>query len=282
MNFIFPTSRHNISDDFAKHKARKSVNPGVDFAVGTGSIIVAPAAGVVVIADGDPGGAAGRVVAIDFDNGFGCDLLHLSQLDVGQGQRVGQGDRVGLSGASANGSNTGVGPHLHISLRNRHGGHLSGTGNVDFMERVAGVAAAGLTGAGILRDQQRLNVWAAADGAERLVEDGIMGPKTTARIKDFQSKHGLAVDGIAGPLTDAVLSTDPPATPGQHPPTVKLGSSGSAVIELQNALNAFGAGLVADGAFGPLTDAAVRAFQSSHGLVVDGIVGPITWTALGR
>ena len=79
-----------------------------------------------------------------------------------------------------------------------------------------------------------------------------------------------------------MLATDPPVTPGQHPPTVKLGSSGAAVVELQTALNAFGAALVADGIFGPLTDAAVRSFQGSHGLVVDGIVGPLTWTALGR
>jgi len=35
-----------------------------------------------------------------------------------------------------------------------------------------------------------------------------------------------------------------------------------------------------DGVFGPLTKAAVEAFQSSRGLGVDGIVGPQTWPAL--
>jgi peptidoglycan hydrolase-like protein with peptidoglycan-binding domain len=39
-------------------------------------------------------------------------------------------------------------------------------------------------------------------------------------------------------------------------------------------------GLAADGGFGPLTETAVKAFQSKHGLVADGIVGPRTLTAI--
>ena len=49
---------------------------------------------------------------------------------------------------------------------------------------------------------------------------------------------------------------------------------------MQYLLNDHGSHLTVDGDFGPLTAAAVRAFQTSHGLTVDGIVGDQTWTAL--
>jgi hypothetical protein len=63
----------------------------------------------------------------------------------------------------------------------------------------------------------------------------------------------------------------------------RKGSRGPYVTEIQNALNANlspSAGLVPDGIFGSLTDAAVRKFQQQEGLVVDGIVGTNTIAAL--
>ncbi|WP_212525840.1 N-acetylmuramidase domain-containing protein [Actibacterium sp. MT2.3-13A] len=63
---------------------------------------------------------------------------------------------------------------------------------------------------------------------------------------------------------------------GRASPTVlRLGSRGEAVKRLQRAL-----GVPDDGAFGPVTARALRAFQQQAGLVVDGIAGHKTWAAL--
>ena len=62
------------------------------------------------------------------------------------------------------------------------------------------------------------------------------------------------------------------------------GSSGPEVRTLQTSLNEKvfpRPNLVVDGSFGPLTRAAVIAFQRQAGLKQDGIVGPITKAALG-
>lgn len=61
-------------------------------------------------------------------------------------------------------------------------------------------------------------------------------------------------------------------------PVLRQGANGHPVPALQHLLNATGATLATDGAFGPRTDAAVRKFQRGAGLVVDGVVGPLTWS----
>lgn len=65
--------------------------------------------------------------------------------------------------------------------------------------------------------------------------------------------------------------------------TLKNGSSGSAVVQLQTWLNEMGydAGY-ADGKFGSRTKEAVMRFQADNGLTADGIVGTLTWNALEK
>lgn len=63
-------------------------------------------------------------------------------------------------------------------------------------------------------------------------------------------------------------------------PLVRDGDQEHPVRTLQHLLRARGRNVAVDGIFGPLTDAAVRAFQQAKSLGVDGIVGPYTWGAL--
>ena len=79
-----------------------------------------------------------------------------------------------------------------------------------------------------------------------------------------------------------IPTTTPPTPPSQSCPTLRMGSQGASVVELQRLLLAhgFNPGAI-DGIFGPQTQSAVMAFQRSRGLTVDGIVGVQTWTALG-
>jgi peptidoglycan hydrolase-like protein with peptidoglycan-binding domain len=138
--------------------------------------------------------------------------------------------------------------------------------------------------------------------------DGVFGPRTRAAVLAFQRAHGLAADGIAGPVTKGALArvvrdgveANPPSAPDPIPPpgasgvnpseppsfqipsvTLRSGSRGSSVRLLQAALTALGfdPGTI-DGVFGSRTRAAVLAFQRARGLAADGIVGPKTWAAL--
>lgn len=63
--------------------------------------------------------------------------------------------------------------------------------------------------------------------------------------------------------------------------TVKKGSTGDAVMQLQEWLNELGYNCgTPDGKLGGNTDAAVRKFQNDHGLKADGVVGTLTWNAI--
>lgn len=99
--------------------------------------------------------------------------------------------------------------------------------------------------------------------------DGSFGPATKAAVKSFQARNGLVTDGIVGPKTLAKLSV-----------VVRHGAEGYRVRALQTLLRNSGQSISVDGSFGPRTLAAVKAFQKAKGLAQDGIVGPQTWGAL--
>lgn len=87
-------------------------------------------------------------------------------------------------------------------------------------------------------------------------------------------------DGAGATATTAPAPTD---TVSVSSGSLRRGTRGAAVVELQNALKAqgFDPG-PADGDFGPKTEAAVKAFQAAKGLEVDGVAGPKTRAALAQ
>ena len=109
--------------------------------------------------------------------------------------------------------------------------------------------------------------------------DGVRGPLTRSAVIRFQRRRGLLVDGIAGPQTRRALGSRGRPRLGSR--VMKLGAQGWDVAALQYLLlrRGYGPGRV-DGAFGPLTQAAVLRAQRALGLGADAIAGPQTIRAL--
>ncbi len=98
---------------------------------------------------------------------------------------------------------------------------------------------------------------------------GLPGPHQVETPADApaQPSHGGAARKEAGDRID-------------HP-TIS-GFAAHSIAALQGDLNTLGAQppLLVDGGFGRLTEAALRAFQTTHGLVQDGRIGPASWAAI--
>jgi peptidoglycan hydrolase-like protein with peptidoglycan-binding domain len=104
-----------------------------------------------------------------------------------------------------------------------------------------------------------------------LAVDGVFGAATDAAVKEFQ------LDGVVGALTWAALPSGAPM------PTLREGAKGAVVRGLQKVLSNGASGQwntspgAIDGNFGPITKAAVQAFQTWGGIAADGVVGDQTW-----
>lgn len=86
------------------------------------------------------------------------------------------------------------------------------------------------------------------------------------------------------PPYDGTPTASPlPPRPSGVPPFpgyCSLGSTGTAVLEVQRRLADRGWKITVDGVFGPGTDRVVRTYQAEKGLEVDGVSGPLTWQSL--
>lgn len=89
----------------------KDPHYGLDIAAPTGTLVKAPAAGVVSFAKPDLY-LTGGTVLLDHGHGVSSAFIHMSRLDVQAGDRIEQGQVIGAVGMTGRAS----GPHLHWGM----------------------------------------------------------------------------------------------------------------------------------------------------------------------
>ncbi len=114
--FAKPVQKARISGHFGAQRILngkpKRPHMGMDFAVPKGTPIKAPAAGVVTLADDDLYFEGGTVF-VDHGQGLVSVFMHMSKIDVEDGQQINKGEVLGQVGATGRAT----GPHLHWSLK---------------------------------------------------------------------------------------------------------------------------------------------------------------------
>jgi hypothetical protein len=114
--FLWPTTGR-ISTLFGSQRIYAgepgAYHSGIDIARPTGTVVLAPADGVVVLAADHPFTLEGNLLILDHGMGLNSAFMHLSRIDVEPGQRVRRGEPVGAVGMTGRAT----GPHLHWSLK---------------------------------------------------------------------------------------------------------------------------------------------------------------------
>jgi len=104
-----------ISDVFGTSRTfngkTQSVHQGLDYAVPEGTPVAALNSGTVLLAQ--PLFFEGSCVVLDHGQGLLTLYMHLSKIEVKEGERVTGGQKIGLSG----GTGRATGPHLHVAVR---------------------------------------------------------------------------------------------------------------------------------------------------------------------
>ncbi|WP_266156833.1 M23 family metallopeptidase [Dyella silvatica] len=109
--FVWPV-KGRISGRFGNQRIvngePKAPHSGMDIAVPEGTPVKAPAAGIITFAK-PMQYLTGGTILLDHGFGLSSNFLHLSRIDVKSGQRVQQGQIIGLAGMTGRAT----GPHVH-------------------------------------------------------------------------------------------------------------------------------------------------------------------------
>ncbi|MFB7503233.1 M23 family metallopeptidase [Streptomyces broussonetiae] len=116
-SWVDPVRKYTLSARFMQSGAMwQARHSGQDFAVPTGTEVVATRGGAVVKAGPNGAGegpAYGNAIVVKHADGAYSQYAHLSRIDVKVGQGVATGQRIALSGSTGNST----GPHLHFEIR---------------------------------------------------------------------------------------------------------------------------------------------------------------------
>ena len=110
--FVLPTGSPRVSGWYF-HDPRNPTHIGLDYACRTGDTLYAADSGVVTVAGWN--GGYGILVEINHGNGFVTRYGHLSELAVGCGQPIYQGQVIGYCGSTG----WSTGSHLHFEIRSQ-------------------------------------------------------------------------------------------------------------------------------------------------------------------
>jgi len=117
-----PPVQANISDVFGTRRVFNgkalSTHQGLDYAVKAGTQVFALNSGTVLLAR--PLYFEGNCVVLDHGQGLLSLYMHLSKIEVKEGEHIISGQELGLSG----GTGRATGPHLHVGVR-WHGIYLN-------------------------------------------------------------------------------------------------------------------------------------------------------------
>jgi murein DD-endopeptidase MepM/ murein hydrolase activator NlpD len=112
--WIWPVASQTVTSHFGQRShpfdGLLTQHKGVDVRAATGDAVVAAASGVVRTAGSSFTG--GRMVRVDHGDGVETAYLHLSRIEVNEGQRVRAGEPIGRAGSTG----LSTGPHLHFEL----------------------------------------------------------------------------------------------------------------------------------------------------------------------
>src|ERR1700733_5231986 len=110
-----PPVKAQISDVFGTSRTFngkvQSVHQGLDYAVPEGTSVAAVNSGTVLLAQ--PLFFEGNCVVLDHGQGLLTLYMHLSKIEVKEGEHVTGGQKIGVSG----GTGRATGPHLHVAVR---------------------------------------------------------------------------------------------------------------------------------------------------------------------